>query len=568
MQEARRKLAVLGGPPELLGQLAAALGPTFEVVEAQPGATTSTVSPDVALLTIDPEVLGVSGASGASLSVLLDTVGEGVALVAATGEVIWGNELYRQLGAAVLDRVGSVCRGLAVEQGGKRGRAVTTGPRKFEASTSDSSKWFGITVVPFALPGAAGNTETPKPARFVVVTRDVTSERGFRLKVEAIDRAGAELMSFDAEAVRKIHPVDRLRIAEEKVTRAAHDIFSFDHFAIRVLDEKTGRLALTMQHGMPPEFGDIDIFAKAEGNGISGYVAATGQSYLCNDISNDPLFLPGLPGARCSLTVPLKLADKTIGIMNVESRDAAAFGEDERLFSEMFGRYIAVALHTLDLLVVERSSTNEVAGQRVESEVGRPLDILIEHIRNAEGAAEGGSALEWASRLADLRQEAESLRDRTKGLSSGGQTVFAAQYRNSAPVHEPLMMSKRVLIADDEARVRKIIGDVLRHHGCEVTLVDSGSAAIRALESSTRQEPFDLVISDIKMPDKTGYEVFSAARAMRSDMPVILMTGFGYDPHHSIVRASQSGCKQVLFKPFEAQMLLEEVRKALAPQTA
>ena len=128
------------------------------------------------------------------------------------------------------------------------------------------------------------------------------------------------------------------------------------------------------------------------------------------------------------------------------------------------------------------------------------------------------------------------------------------------------MDRKRVLVADDEPRVRKIIGDILRHHGCEVTIVDSGSSAIATLEASSRQEipAFDLVLSDIKMPDKTGYEVFSAARLSRADLPVILMTGFGYDPHHSIVRASQNGCKQVLFKPFEASLLLDEVRKALS----
>ena len=67
MQEARRKLAVLGGPPELLGQLAAALGPTFEVVEAKPGTTISEATPEVAILTVDPEAFGVSGATGASL---------------------------------------------------------------------------------------------------------------------------------------------------------------------------------------------------------------------------------------------------------------------------------------------------------------------------------------------------------------------------------------------------------------------------------------------------------------------------------------------------------------------
>jgi DNA-binding NtrC family response regulator len=46
-------------------------------------------------------------------------------------------------------------------------------------------------------------------------------------------------------------------------------------------------------------------------------------------------------------------------------------------------------------------------------------------------------------------------------------------------------------------------------------------------------------------------------------VPVILMTGFGYDPHHSIVRASQDGLQSVLFKPFEIQLLLTQVREAL-----
>ena len=96
MQDERRKLTIHGGPPGLSGQLAAALGPAFEIVEGQPctggGATETSES---AILTVDQVTSDVSGASRASLSVLLDTVGEGVALVAATGDLIWGNELYR-----------------------------------------------------------------------------------------------------------------------------------------------------------------------------------------------------------------------------------------------------------------------------------------------------------------------------------------------------------------------------------------------------------------------------------------------------------------------------------------
>ena len=67
------------------------------------------------------------------------------------------------------------------------------------------------------------------------------------------------------------------------------------------------------------------------------------------------------------------------------------------------------------------------------------------------------------------------------------------------------------------------------------------------------------------MPDRSGYEVFRTAREVSPDTPVILMTGFGYDPHHSIVRASQEGLQSFLFKPFKAVQLIDEVRKALAP---
>ena len=77
------------------------------------------------------------------------------------------------------------------------------------------------------------------------------------------------------------------------------------------------------------------------------------------------------------------------------------------------------------------------------------------------------------------------------------------------------------------------------------------------------QQPFDLIISDIKMPYRNGYEIFAAARRLYEDLPVLLITGFGYDPHHSIVRASQEGLSGVLFKPFKVDQLLAEVYKAL-----
>src|SRR5207244_3986755 len=111
--------------------------------------------------------------------------------------------------------------------------------------------------------------------------------------------------------------------------------------------------------------------------------------------------------------------------------------------------------------------------------------------------------------------------------------------------------------------IRNTISDILRKYHATVTIASNGGEAIKLIE----HEEFDLVVSDIKMPDKSGYDVFAAARKHSQTVPVILMTGFGYDPNHSIVRASQEGLQAVLFKPFKVDQLLTEVRKALQLQS-
>jgi DNA-binding NtrC family response regulator len=62
----------------------------------------------------------------------------------------------------------------------------------------------------------------------------------------------------------------------------------------------------------------------------------------------------------------------------------------------------------------------------------------------------------------------------------------------------------------------------------------------------------------------SGYDCFCQVRGSQPDLPVILMTGFGYDPGHSIVKARQQGLKAVLYKPFRVDQLLDEVEKAVS----
>ena len=129
---------------------------------------------------------------------------------------------------------------------------------------------------------------------------------------------------------------------------------------------------------------------------------------------------------------------------------------------------------------------------------------------------------------------------------------------SAAPTADPDFAGKRVLVADDEDLMRETIHDVLVPYGCLVDKVANGNQAIELIA----RESYDLVISDIKMPGCTGYEVFAAAKAADPTTPVILITGFGYDPGHSIVRANKEGLHAVIFKPFKVRQLVDECRSA------
>jgi DNA-binding response OmpR family regulator len=68
---------------------------------------------------------------------------------------------------------------------------------------------------------------------------------------------------------------------------------------------------------------------------------------------------------------------------------------------------------------------------------------------------------------------------------------------------------------------------------------------------------------DIRLPDLDGCEIFRRLREIQPQTPIILMTGFGYDPTHSIVKARQEGLQTVLYKPFRSDRLMEAVEMAL-----
>ncbi len=122
-----------------------------------------------------------------------------------------------------------------------------------------------------------------------------------------------------------------------------------------------------------------------------------------------------------------------------------------------------------------------------------------------------------------------------------------------------ILRGKRALIADDDEGIRHTISETLGRLECECTICKDGEEAIRAIG----ERELDVVVSDIVMPYHDGYEVFAAAKQRSDKLAVVLITGFGYDPNHTIVRACNQGCEEVLYKPFTPQKLIEKVSDAI-----
>ncbi len=115
----------------------------------------------------------------------------------------------------------------------------------------------------------------------------------------------------------------------------------------------------------------------------------------------------------------------------------------------------------------------------------------------------------------------------------------------------------RILIVDDEVKLGRLLVEMLEGHGYEVARVRSGKEALDRL----RAEPFDLVITDLRMPDVDGMQVLRGARALHPGTDVILMTAYATTPN--AVEAMKDGAADYLIKPFAMDELRLRVARVL-----
>jgi len=394
-----------------------------------------------------------------------------------------------------------------------------------------------------------------KPQNLIVSVRDVTQETLQQEKLARIHAAGVELADLSPEVLSKMSVDDRIELLKCNILHYTQDLLNFDVVEIRLLESATGKLTSLLAVGLVPEAQSRDLYALPQGNGVTGFVAATGKSYLCEDTTQDPLYLEGCADAKSSLTVPLILHDEVIGTFNVESPEPRAFNESDRQFLEIFSRDVAVALNTLELLVAQQQTATLESVDAIHSAVALPVDDILNDAVNLMERYIGHET----DVIERLQRILKNARDIKQVIQQVGRQMAPAQavLQSGEASKRPKLRHRSVLVVDADETVRSAAHSLLERYGCIVEAAHDGEEAILMV----RNQPYDAILADIRLPDMSGYQFMVRLQEMLDFVPMILMTGYGYDPGHSIVKARQAGLKDVLYKPFRLDMLLDAVER-------
>ena len=511
---------------------------------------------------------------------VLDHFPDGVALLDSAGGVLWANDVLHEWFAGRGGPAASFLTALGAPAWADHAddRPLPANWLRDEASAEAGGVTLRMADDRFLHVRASPVFTLPPPALrwvaegcqlgvrgAVVVVRDVTRTILEQQKRAAIHQAGQTLADLSPAELADMKVGERIELLKSNIIHYAKDLLQFDVVEIRLLDRQTSRLEPLLAEGMQPEAESRVLYAREENNGVTGYVAATGRSYLCNNTVEDARFLEGCKGAKSSITVPLLMHAEVIGTFNVESPSPGGFNDTDLQFLEIFSQDVAAALNTLELLVAEKATTAAESIEAIHGAVALPVDQILNDAVNVMERYIGHDP-DVIERLQRILRNARDIKQVIQRVGEK-MTPSSAQLQGRAAGQRSNLRGRTILVADADDEVRAAAHNLLERQGCVVETARDGSEAVSMVKAAG-DGGYDAIIADIRLPDMSGYGLLTRLQAVLDPVPLILMTGFGYDPGHSIVKARQAGVDLVLFKPFRLDQLLETVERCVTHRPA
>jgi CheY-like chemotaxis protein len=498
----------------------------------------------------------------AQSGIMLRDMPEGVALLDATVRVLWANRRLVEWSGLSEESVAGINFYELLSNPEIMGpdfcpfhTALATGEESTSTMHTGRNQYFQVHAAPIVHPNHS--------RQLIVTVSDITAEILQQQKLAAIHQAGRDLADLRPSEIFMMEVDERIDLLKQNIRHYLNDLLNFEVIEIRLLEHATGNLVPLLSVGIDQDASDRQLFAHPQGNGITGYVAASGMSYVCHDVENDPLFIPGVASSKSSLTAPLILHDQVLGTINVESPDPSSFTDSDLQFLEIFAKDVAFALNTLELLVAQKANTAQQSCDAIHSAVAMPVDEIL---NDAVSVMEGyiGHSPEVVDRLRQILHNARDIKRTIQQIGQKMTPLEAVPVGVQSPQHASLR-GKRILVVDADEQVREDAHQLLERYGCIVETAHQGDEAVLMIRGSGGASSYDVIISDIRLPDYSGYQLMLRLGEIMNRVPMVLMTGFGYDPGHSIVKARQNGLhpKCVLFKPFRLDQLIDVVKTIL-----
>ncbi len=554
MTAIRQRMLVIGKTDSTVPKIKELTGEKVEVISADDVILPDASADFVVVESSEPQLMSDLQVSAMGL---LSALPDGIVLLDEDLNIRWHNTTFRQLLRTADVLVGKPLQDIIRPADGTDLRRIAVPASPGEAASltvrREDRSSLGLRLTRTTI-----HLEGPNKQAMILTVRDVSTQVLEKQKQDAIYRAGLEMGNLTTEEVTAMSHEERIILLKDQILQFTQEILGYDTFEIRLNDIETHELHPLLEYGMDPEAAVRKLYALESGNGVTGFVAFSKRSYLCSDTQSDPLYLCGARDARSSLTVPLMIRDSVLGTFNVESPGTLSFNQKDLDFLTLFSRVVASSLNQLQLLAAEKVTAETENSDRLRREVAKPSDEIL-------------NAATWILERyighdPDVCDRLQLITDRVRKITgyvgSVPEKPDASVPFSKSQVQRPprkALIGKRVLVVDQDVAARDDAHNLLGQMGCEVEAVQNATEGCAML----RNYHYDVVLTDIRLSDANGYECFRRLREINSHVPIIMMTGFGYDASHSIVKARQEGLKAVLYKPFRRAQMLDEVEKAV-----
>jgi PAS domain S-box-containing protein len=235
---------------------------------------------------------------------------------------------------------------------------------------------------------------------------------------------------------------------------------------------------------------------------------------------------------------------------------------------------IGFAKDLREILRKDKLATLGEVAVGLSHEINNPLAVILNQVdlleREIEEMAGDRDSSVESERLYALRREVSRI---SEILARLGEMVETEHYetieyvgptrmldlrrrRRASTEPDPRLRGLRILVVDDDLGICRSMKEILEAEGCEVETARDGEEALRRIQATR----FEVVLTDVVMPNMDGYQLYTAIHERYPDLPVLMMTAFHYDKDHIIKRSRLQGLEGVIFKkPVDPERLLQVI---------